>query len=76
MERAPRLAGVSNAHSFKVIDLAFKGIFTHFYKPLKLITFLEIFLSAFSTLALISLSIIWFTKGLLFAGFGTLVSII
>jgi dolichol-phosphate mannosyltransferase len=76
MERAPRFAGVSNAHSFKVIDLAFKGIFAHSYKPLRLITFLGIFLSVFSTLALIPLSIIWFTKGVPFAGFGTLISII
>lgn len=75
MERPPRFGGVSNAHSFKVIDLAFKGIFAHSYKPLRLITVFGIVLSAISFLTIIPLAIIWITSGVPFAGFGTIVSL-
>jgi dolichol-phosphate mannosyltransferase len=75
MERPPRFGGVSNAHSLKVIDLAFKGIFAHSYKPLRLITVFGIVLSAISFLSIIPLAIIWITSGVPFAGFGTIVSL-
>jgi dolichol-phosphate mannosyltransferase len=75
MERPPRFGGVSNAHTFGVIDLAFKGIFAHSYKPLRLITIFGIFLSAFSFLAIMPLAIIWITSGVPFAGFGTIISL-
>ena len=75
MERPPRFGGVSNAHSLKVIDLAFKGIFAHSYKPLRLITVFGIVLSAISFLTIIPLAIIWITSGVPFAGFGTIVSL-
>jgi glycosyltransferase involved in cell wall biosynthesis len=75
MERPPRFGGVSNAHTLKVIDLAFKGIFAHSYKPLRLITIFGLVLFALSFLSLIPLSIIWLTSGVPFAGFGTLVSL-
>jgi glycosyltransferase involved in cell wall biosynthesis len=76
MDREERFAGKSNAHTFHVVDLAFKGIFAHSYKPLKLITLFGAFLSAISFLSIIPLAIIWFTRGVPFAGFGTLVSLI
>lgn len=76
MDREERFAGKSNAHSLQVIDLAFKGIFAHSYKPLKLITLFGIFLSSISFLSIIPLAIIWFTQGVPFAGFGTLTSLI
>ncbi|CAN2168685.1 WcaA Glycosyltransferases involved in cell wall biogenesis [Candidatus Nanopelagicaceae bacterium] len=76
MERAPRFAGVSNAHTFKVLDLAFKGIFAHSYKPLKLITFAGFGLSFISLFSIIPLSYLWIIKGVPFAGFGTLISLI
>ena len=75
MVRPPRFAGVSNAHSWKVIDLAFKGIFANSYKPLKLITVFGILMSGISFLSVIPLSIIWLLKGVPFAGFGTLVAV-
>ena len=75
MERPPRFGGVSNAHTFKVIDLAFKGIFAHSYKPLRLITVFGIVLSAVSFFTIIPLAIIWITSGVPFAGFGTIVSL-
>ena len=76
MDREERFAGKSNAHTFKVIDLAFKGIFAHSYKPLKLITLFGVFLSLISFISIIPLAIIWFTQGVPFAGFGTLISLI
>ena len=74
-ERAERYGGFSNAHSLKVIDLAFKGIFSHSYIPLKFITFTGVTLSVISFIALAGFSFIWLTIGVPFAGFGTIVSL-
>ena len=75
MERPPRFGGVSNAHTFKVIDLAFKGIFANSYKPLRLITLFGLGLSLLSFVSIIPLSLLWIFSGVPFAGFGTLVSL-
>jgi dolichol-phosphate mannosyltransferase len=75
-ERPERFGGVSNAHSLKVIDLAFKGIFSHSYVPLKLITITGIILSGSSFAAMVACAIAWITVGVPFAGFGTLVSLV
>ena len=72
-ERAPRTGGVSGAHTFGVIDLAFKGIFAHSYKPLRLISLFGLALSALSFLAIIVFAIRFLVDGVPFAGFGTLV---
>ena len=76
MERPPRFGGVSNAHTFKVLDLAFKGIFAHSYKPLRLITVFGFLVSAISFISIISLFILWVYAGVPFAGFGTLVALL
>ena len=73
--REERFGGVSNAHSLKVIDLAFKGIFSHSYVPLKLITVTGIVLSGLSVVAMIGFAIAWVFDGVPFAGFGTIVSL-
>jgi dolichol-phosphate mannosyltransferase len=75
MERPPRFGGVSNAHTLKVLDLAFKGIFAHSYKPLRLITIFGIVLSFLSFTSIFPLFILWIFAGVPFAGFGTLVSL-
>lgn len=75
MERPPRFGGVSNAHTLKVLDLAFKGIFAHSYKPLRLITIFGISLSFISVLSLLPLGVLWIIKGVPFAGFGSLISV-
>jgi dolichol-phosphate mannosyltransferase len=75
MERPPRFGGVSNAHTFKVLDLAFKGIFAHSYKPLRLITVFGFFVSAISFTSIIPLFFLWVFAGVPFAGFGTLVGL-
>ena len=75
-ERPERFGGVSNAHSLKVIDLAFKGIFSHSYIPLKLITVCGILLSGISIVSLFAFVISWVSIGVPFAGFGTIVSLV
>jgi dolichol-phosphate mannosyltransferase len=75
MERPPRFGGVSNAHTLKVLDLAFKGIFAHSYKPLRLITVFGFVLSGLSFISIVPLFFIWLFVGVPFAGFGTLVGL-
>jgi len=75
-DRLQRYAGESKAHSMKVIDLAFKGIFAHSYIPLRLITLLGITLSVLSIFALVILVVVAILFGVPFAGFGTIVAII
>lgn len=74
-ERAPRFAGYSQAHTFKVIELALKGIFAHTYTPLKLITITGLGLSFLSFMALLVLVVraVWW--GVPFPGFGTIVAV-
>ncbi len=71
--RAPRTGGVSGAHTLGVIDLAFKGIFAHSYKPLRLISLFGLMLSGLSFLAIIVFAIRFLVDGVPFAGFGTIV---
>jgi len=74
-ERAPRFGGVSNAHSLKVINLAFKGIFAHSYVPLTLITLSGMALSVLSilTIGVLALKFIFF--GVPFPGFGSIIAL-
>lgn len=72
-ERPPRFGGESKAHSLKVLDLAFKGIFAHSYVPLRFITVTGLVVSAISLLVLVVFSIRWLTSGVPFAGYGTLI---
>jgi glycosyltransferase involved in cell wall biosynthesis len=76
MNRPPRFAGVSNAHTGKVLELAMKGIFAHSYKPLRFISLIGLSLSILSFLALIPMVFIWLFIGVPFAGFGSLVALI
>ena len=76
MERPPRFAGVSNASTGKVIDLALKGIFSHSYKPLRFISLTGLFVSVVSIVSLIPLSWYWVVAGVPFAGFGTVAALI
>lgn len=76
MERPPRFGGQSKAYSFKVIELALKGIFAHSYVPLRIITLLGVTFSITSFLMLTVLIIVWLTRGVPFAGFGTIVTLV
>ncbi len=75
MKREPRFAGVSKAHSLKVIDLAFKGIFAHSNVPLRLITITGFVVALAAAVTLIVLLIRFIAFGVPFNGFGTLISI-
>jgi dolichol-phosphate mannosyltransferase len=74
-ERAPRFGGVSNAHSLKVIELAFKGIFAHSYIPLTLITLSGITLSFLSILTIGALAVKFILFGVPFPGFGSIIAL-
>ena len=76
MTRAKRFAGKSNADSFKVLELAIKGLFANSYKPLRLISLLGLTIFLFSGLSLIALLFLAIFVGVPFAGFGTLVGLI
>lgn len=74
-ERAERFAGVSGAHTYKVIELALKGIFAHSYVPLKLITLTGLAVSTLSFVLLawtVTKAVIW---GVPFEGYGTIMSV-
>ena len=74
-ERAERFAGVSGAHTFKVIELAIKGIFAHSYAPLKLITLIGIGISTFSFILLAWTLIKAFVWGVPFVGYGMIMTV-
>jgi len=74
-ERPPRVAGVSGAHTFKVIELALKGIFAHTYLPLRLIFISGLALSAISVVAFAALAVRAVFWGVPFPGYGTIVAV-
>lgn len=76
MVRPPRFGGVSNAHTLKVLDLAFKGIFAHSYAPIRLITFVGFIISILAIVSFIALVIQSVFFGVPFNGYGTLMSTI
>lgn len=76
MERPPRFAGISNASTGKVIDLALKGIFSHSYKPLRLISLVGLTVSVVAIFSLFPLTWFWLVKGVPFAGFGSMAALI
>lgn len=73
--RPPRYAGHSKAHSLPVIGLAFRALFAHSYLPLRLITFTGFCIAAISLVSVVVLAVVWATRGVPFAGFGTIVSV-
>jgi glycosyltransferase involved in cell wall biosynthesis len=75
MVRPPRFGGVSNAHTFKVIDLALKGIFAHSYLPLKAISILGFVLTVIAILWTIATAIQAIFFGVPFSGYGTIMSV-
>lgn len=75
MIRPPRFGGVSNAHTFVVLELALKGIMANSYKPLRFISLFGLMLSIFSFFALFPMIVAWLVLGVPFAGFGTIVTL-
>lgn len=75
LSRPARFAGESNAHTFVVLDLAIKGIFSNSYKPLKMISTVGVTLSIMSLMLVPILGIYWIISGVPFSGFGTLITL-
>lgn len=75
MVRPERFAGVSNAPTLKVLDLAFKGIFAHSYKPLRMITILGVLIFLGTIVSFGILVYKWISEGVPFPGYGIAVSI-
>jgi glycosyltransferase involved in cell wall biosynthesis len=73
--RAPRFAGESKAYSLPVFGLAVRAIFAHTYLPLRVISVSGIAFSFLAGLSFLAFAVVWFSKGVPFAGFGTLVSL-
>lgn len=74
-ERPPRFGGESKAHTFKVLDLASKGILAHSYLPLRLITGTGLVISGISLVALVIFAIRFWVDGVPFPGFGSIISL-
>jgi dolichol-phosphate mannosyltransferase len=73
--REPRYAGESKAYSVPVLGFAMRAIFAHTYLPLRVISIFGVFASLASAVAFVVLFVIWETRGVPFAGFGSLVSL-
>lgn len=73
--RPPRYAGKSKAHFFGVLGLAVKGIFSHSYIPLRVLSFVGV-LVTFLSLGLLVWTM-WrvIAFGVPFDGFGTLLAV-
>ena len=75
IDRPARFGGKSNADTFKVIDLAIKGILAFSNIPLRLGTIFGTMIFISSWIALPFFTFFWIIKGVPFAGFGTIISI-
>jgi dolichol-phosphate mannosyltransferase len=76
--RPPRFAGESKwlgTSLFKVIGLASRSILAYSAQPLAWVSSLGVFMSIFSLVLIVGLSIFWILAGVPFAGFGSLVGI-
>ena len=75
LDRPPRFGGKSNADTFKVLDLAIKGILAFSNLPLRIGTLLGSFLFLVSFVTLPFFAFFWIIKGVPFAGFGSIITI-
>lgn len=75
-DRPVRFKGESKASTSLVLNLALKGIFSNSHFPLRLITIIGITSSITAIFGLFVAVILWFTRGIPFAGFGTLVALV
>jgi glycosyltransferase involved in cell wall biosynthesis len=73
--RPPRYGGSSKAFSLAVFGFAMRAIFAHTYLPLRLITVFGVLFSFASAVAFVVLFVIWETRGVPFAGFGSIVTL-
>lgn len=74
-ERSKRFGGSSKAHTVTVLKLALRGILSHSFVPLRLITLLGVVASLAAIIVLTSFTVLFLTEGVPFDGFGTLVGL-
>jgi dolichol-phosphate mannosyltransferase len=74
--RPPRFGGESKAYSLPVVGLAFRALFSHSYLPLRLITMMGLLCSGIAVVAFVLLFFLWVFRGVPFAGFGSIVSLV
>jgi polyisoprenyl-phosphate glycosyltransferase len=78
IERPPRFAGESKwlgMSFFRVVGVASKSILAYSAQPLAWVSFLGLFMSVLSILALLLLIVFWVVFGVPFAGFGSLIGV-
>jgi len=74
-ERSERFGGSSMAHTVTVLKLALRGILSHSFVPVRLITFLGVLASLAAIVVLTWFTVLFLTEGVPFDGFGTLVGL-
>lgn len=74
--RPPRFAGESKAYSLPVLGFAVRGILSHSYVPLRIISVVGLVASLVSFVAMIVFAGLWLTRGVPFAGFGSIIALI
>ncbi len=75
-ERAKRFSGKSHAHSLHVLQLAVSSIFAFSYIPIRFISIFGVLISGISLVYLLFTVASIILKGVPFAGYGTIVSLI
>lgn len=76
IDRPERFGGKSNADTFKVLDLAIKGILAFSNIPLRIGTLFGFFIFLMSLITFPFFLFFWIFHGVPFAGFGSLVSLL
>jgi dolichol-phosphate mannosyltransferase len=73
--RPPRFGGESKAFSIPVLGLAVRSIFAHSYIPIRFISILGFTTSIVAILVFIGMVFTWFTRGVPFPGFGSIMTL-
>jgi glycosyltransferase involved in cell wall biosynthesis len=73
--RPERFAGESKAHSLPVFGFAARALMAYSHVPLHLIALFGVALSVMSFMAFVPFLIVWLTRGVPFAGFGSLITL-
>jgi dolichol-phosphate mannosyltransferase len=76
VERPQRFGGQSKATTQEVLKVATRGVFSNSVKPLRTITIAGFLLSVIALTSIIVLAALWLARGVPFAGFGSLVSLL
>ena len=73
--RPPRFGGESKAFSIPVFGFAVRSIFAHSYAPIRFISILGFMTSFLAIIVFIGMVFTWFTRGVPFPGFGSIMTL-